>query len=350
MNKIALITDLHFGARSANTVLLAHQERFYSTVFFPYLKANGIDTVVCLGDTFDNRKATNNYIIEQSKKIFFDELHKNNITSYFIVGNHDAAFKNSLEVNTIDLLTREYDNVISIDKPSTVSVKGVNICMIPWICADNYDDSMAMINTSPSDICFGHYEIEGFQMHRGVESHGGLSQSMFDRYDKVFSGHYHHRSTKKNITYLGTPYEMTWADYDDPKGFHIFDLETRELTFIENPNQLFLRLEYTDQPVSTINPDDIKDKYIKLIVVSKNDFYNFDNFVNALQDYGAIDVKIIEDSIDYTSDFIDNDVKLEDTQSIIDICIDAIETSIDKSKVKNLIQSLYLESLNSEIL
>lgn len=348
--KIALITDQHFGAREGSTIILEHQRNFYEHIFFPFLDATGIKNVICLGDIFDKRKYTNNFVIDQCKKFFFDELEKRLIDLHIIVGNHDCFYKNTLFPNTPDILLVEYENIVVVNEPRVVSIEGCDIAMIPWICQDNYDDSNDVIKNSKTDICMGHFEIESFQMYRGVESHGGLPVATFDRYDKVFSGHYHHRSSKGNITYLGTPYELTWQDYGDPKGFHIFDLETRDLRFIENPYKLFVKLEYNDldqEPID-ISSLNLKDVYIKLIVVNKTDYYKFDSFISKLYARGVFEVKIIEDMNDISYKEISEEVKMEDTQSVLMGYIDATEIDIEKIKLKDYVQSLYVEAINSE--
>ena len=187
-------------------------------------------------------------------------------------------------------------------------------------------------------------------MYRGTESHGGISHSTFNRYDCVFSGHYHHRSTNGNITYLGTPYELTWQDYGDPKGFHVFDFEDRKLSFIQNPHTLFVKLEYNDanQNPIDLNPLNLQNVYIKLIVVNKTDYYKFDQFLNKLYTKGAYEVKIIEDIGDFSTGEIADDVELEDTSSILTQYIESIETEVDKTRLKSYIQSLFTEAVNSE--
>ena len=50
----------------------------------------------------------------------------------------------------------------------------------------------------------------------------------YERFEKVISGHFHKKSDDGHIYYCGTQYEMTWSDYNCPKGFHIFDTQTRE--------------------------------------------------------------------------------------------------------------------------
>ena len=92
----------------------------------------------------------------------------------------------------------------------------------------------------------------------------------------VFSGHYHHKSDDGHVYYLGNPYELTWNDYKDPRGFHLFDLESRELEFIVNPYTLFERIEYSDATSESFDPTIFKDKYVKVVVISKTNQYKFD--------------------------------------------------------------------------
>ena len=132
--------------------------------------------------------------------------------------------------------------------------------MMPWICAENYDESMLELKNNSAALCMGHFEIAGFTMHRGMTSDGGLSREIFRKFDMVFSGHFHHRSTSDNISYLGNPYELTWQDYNDTRGFHLFDLSTRTLEFIPNPNVMFHRIVYDDK-VESITEITNKDLY-----------------------------------------------------------------------------------------
>jgi hypothetical protein len=245
----------------------------------------------------------------------------------------------------------EYKNLNPISSPTTIDIDGTLISMIPWICADNYLDSMNEMNNTKAEICMGHLEIVGFEMYRGHECHEGLSLDTFKRFDKVFSGHYHHRSTKGNVTYLGTPYELTWQDYDDQKGFHIFDLDTRELQFIPNPYTMFARLEYDDKEKEPLDLDtlDLTDMYIKLVVVNKTDYYKFDQFINKLYTKNAHDIKIVEDMSEFESGTVDTDIDLEDTLSILSNYIDSVNTDVDKEKIKTFMKTLYTEAVNQEV-
>jgi DNA repair exonuclease SbcCD nuclease subunit len=348
--KIALITDQHFGARNDSLHFLDFYEKFYN-LFFLEIDDRGIETVVILGDTFDRRKYVNFYTLQRSKKMFFERLKTRGIKVYMLVGNHDTYYKNTNEVNSPELMLSEYDNITTINDPQTIQIAGYPVTMMPWICSENYVASMEELKNTTAPICMGHFEIEGFQMYRGAPSHEGLDPKMFDRFDVVFSGHYHHKSSKGNIHYLGNPYELTWQDYDDKRGFHIFDLETHELEFVANPYKMFHKLMYDDKAFSIKEIQDMDincftSVYVKVVVVNKTNPYLFDMLINKLYQVNPIDITIAED---YTEieDVMDDDIdQAEDTITILNKYVDNLTTDLEKSKLKTLFQEIYVEALN----
>jgi DNA repair exonuclease SbcCD nuclease subunit len=348
--RVAIITDQHFGARNDSTQCLDYYELFYKNTFFPKLKEEGITTILILGDTFDRRKYINFNSLARAKKMFFDVAYDNDMMITMIAGNHDTYYKNTNDVNSPELTLAEYININIVTRPETVNIHGVPVCFLPWICADNYQDSMNEIKNTKADLCMGHLEIAGFAMYRGVESHDGLSKDAFSKFDMVFSGHYHHRSDDGHIYYLGNPYELTWQDYKDPRGFHLFDLSTRQLEFIQNPYSLFERYEYDD----TLNEEDplfvnFKDKYVKVVVVNKTDYYKFDKFITNLYNSNPLEVKIIEDFSEFTEGQVDDTINLEDTSSVLSNYIDSLETDVNKERIKSFMKTLYTEAVNVEV-
>jgi DNA repair exonuclease SbcCD nuclease subunit len=349
--KLAIITDQHFGARNDSIVFLDFYQKFYDDTFFPTLDANNITTVLILGDTFDRRKYVNFYALDRAKKMFFDKLEERGIRVHMLAGNHDTYYKNTNDVNSPDLLLREYNNIDVIDSPETIVIDGTSICMMPWICPENYQESLDEIKNTKAEICMGHFEIAGFAMYRGMESHDGLSKEVFDKFDMVFSGHYHHRSDDGHIYYLGNPYELTWQDFRDTRGFHLFDLERRELEFIPNPNTMFERIEYSDRDQEPIDLDsiDLTGKYVKLVVVNKTDYYKFDKFIQKLYSKGCHEIKIIEDMSEFQDGEIGEEINLEDTVSVLSNYVDSIETDVDKEQIKTFMRTLYTEAVNVEV-
>ena len=262
------------------------------------MKENGINLIFQLGDLFDRRKFINFNTLAECKRYFFDELVKNDIQLVTLLGNHDIFWKESLSVNATGLILGEYaDNIMLIDKPYAYPYSGTHIDLIPWICKENETEVFQYIDNSKSDLCFGHFEIAGFPMYRGMHAEEGLSHEMFAKYERVLSGHYHTRSKAENIEYIGTPYEMTWQDAGDPKGFSVFDTEDRSLQFIQNKFTIHEKIVYNDKDQEPVDLKqlDIKEKYVKLVVVNKTDLYKFDRFVNQLYEQEPYEVKIIED-------------------------------------------------------
>lgn len=349
--KVAIITDQHFGARNDSIAFLDFFQKFYDNTFFPTITANNISTVLVLGDTFDRRKYINFYALQRAKEMFFDRLSDAGITVHMLAGNHDTYFKNTNDVNSPDLLLKEYSNINVIDEPTTIEVDGSKICMMPWICPENYQASLDEMKNTNAELCMGHFEIAGFAMYRGMESHEGLSKETFDKFDMVFSGHYHHRSDDGHIYYLGNPYELTWQDFNDPRGFHLYDLATRELEFIRNPYTMFSRIEYNDKDQEPTDLDslDLSQKYVKLIVVNKTDYYKFDKFIQKLYSKGCHDIKIVEDLSEFEDGEIGEEINLEDTLSVLSNYVDSVETDVDKEKIKTYMRTLYTEAVNVEV-
>ena len=347
MSKIALVTDIHFGARNDNARVADFQEKFFSEIFFPYLDKHNIDTVVDLGDTFDCRKFVNFNTLDRAKKMFFQPMLDRNIDCHVLVGNHDAYFKNTIEVNSVDLLTKEYPNITPYSKPTVWN----NIVMLPWICDENYDECMDLINDTTSQVLFGHLELSGYQMYKGQSMFHGMKDNFLDKFDLVCTGHYHTKSNQGNVNYLGCPFEMTWADAEDQKGFHIYDTEKRDIEFIHNPFTQFKKIWYNDEDavVTDIIDQDMsiyKDCYIKLIVKNKTNPYWSDMYIERLERQEPIHVQIVEDHLNLDLEDEDDIIQeAEDTLSILFKYVDALEDIADQEAVKKIVLDLHSEAI-----
>jgi predicted phosphodiesterase len=348
--KIAIVGDTHFGMRNDSLHFHNYYKKFYQETLLPTLREMGIRKIIQLGDLFDRRKYVNYNTLYLSKQYFFDMLEFNNIQLTTLVGNHDIFFKNTLKVNSIELTLREYQNIHVITYPETMTFDGVDVDLIPWICEENEQQVMAFILNSNSQICMGHFELAGFEMDRGNICHEGMDRSVLAKYDVVLSGHFHHKSSSGNIHYVGTPGEMTWSDYNDKRGFHIFDTETRELTFIENPFKMFHKVVYNDdhETVDTVKSKNFS-KYtntiVKVIVAKKIDPYLFDVFMDKLYKSQPYDVSVVEDFTDYTQ-ISDEDVidQADDTMTTLSKYVDSLQIDLDKEKLKTYMREVYVEA------
>lgn len=342
--KVALLGDTHFGISDGKKLMHDFFEKVHSWLL-KEVQDRGIRQMYQLGDLFDKRKGVDSYSASESKRYFFDKLEKHDIICKALVGNHDSFFTNTIEVNSPDLLLSDCEMLSLYSKPTKLVVYGKSIDIIPWICRDNQEEIISFIEQSTSDYCFGHFEIAGFAMYKGVESHGGLSADLFKKYKAVYSGHYHTRSTVGNITYIGTPCEMTWNDYNDPRGFHVLETDTGEIEFIQCPHTLFTKIIYNEDTLDLKKLPDVKDKYVKLVVEKRTDFKKFDKYVTAINEAGIHDLKIIEDLSDFSEENVNTDkMDLDDTPTLLSNYVDEVETDLDKDRLKREMNLLYLEA------
>ena len=344
--KIAIITDQHFGARKSSRVFHDFFKKFYDNVFFPTLKKRGIDIVLDLGDTFDNRRNLDLWAAQWSTDNYFSRLKEMGVTVHSLVGNHTAYFKDTNKVNTLESVLGEYDNIKIYDKATEVMIGGLPILFIPWINAENNDETYALIEESDCPVAMGHLELNGFEAHKGYVMDHGHATSPYRKFDKVFSGHYHQKSTRENITYLGNPYQIYWNDYNQKRGFHIFDTNTTKLEFIENPYQIYQKIYYNEDQIKSgiFKFHEYNQSFIKIIVEKKTDTDKFERFISQLYAAGVHEIKVIEDP-SFEQDLSEEvDLEKEDTLTILEKYVDDIEHS-NKPALKSILKSLYVEAL-----
>ena len=348
--KICLLNDTHFGARGDSQLFFDYFMKFFDDVLFPYLKENEIKTILHAGDFMDRRKYVNYSILNQVRKRFIDRLKEEGIDFHCIVGNHDVYYRNTNEVNSLRELF--FDDFTLYEEPTVVNFDGLDLALLPWINKTNYETSVDFIKTASAPILIGHLELNGYQVLHGIQYQGGngMDPNLFNRYEQVYSGHFHCRQEKDNIYYFGTQYQITFADLNDTKGFHVLDTNTRELEFIENPFKMFHTLTYNDKDgpvdVDALDVSHLKDTYVKLFVEYKKHPYSFDQYMDRLYDVGVSKLTIVEDVTDDELTDEDSVDLAQDTVTLINNEIDSMEEVEDKDKMKRLIKDLYMESLS----
>ena len=343
--KVAIITDTHYGARKGSRHLHEYFELFYKNVFFPSLEEHGIDTIIHMGDIFDSRKSIDLQTLEWSKRVVFEPLKKYKV--YAIVGNHDCYYKNTNFVNSPELLLQNYPNIKLYSKATEIKVGKRKILMLPWINSENYDSSLEILKKTTSKVVMGHLEVNGFRATRGHMMETGMDVNIFDKFERVFSGHFHTRSNDGKIFYLGNPYEMFWNDVNDPRGFHIFDTETLTHTPINNPYKLFYNVYYEDTPHQTFDATEYYNKIVKVIVRKKTKPKMFEKFLDKLYSVGVQELKIIENFDIQESENFDIDEE-ENTISILNRYIEESEFDLDKNIIKGIFQDLYRQACEVE--
>ena len=311
------------------------------------MEKHGITTIVDMGDTFDSRKGIDFGSLAWAKNNYYDRLAEMGITVHTIVGNHTAYYKNTNDVNAVDLLLREYDNVRVYAEPEEIKLGRLKVLLIPWINEQNSESSQLSIKNSSCKCAMGHLELRGFRAHRGCIMEHGYESDLFASFTKVFSGHYHTRSDDQKIFYLGNPYEMFWNDVNDTRGFHFFDTETCIHTPVDNPYQLFHNIYYEDTPYQLFDATPYNTKIVKVIVRKKSNPKEFEKFIDKLYGAGVEDLKIIENFDIQVGDEFDIDED-ENTLSILNRYIDDSDFEYDKNIIKNIFKDLYRQACEVE--
>ena len=344
--KVAIITDQHFGARKNSKLFHDYFLKFYNDVFFPTLVKEGITTVIDMGDTFDSRKGIDFSALSWAKENYYDRLSELGIRVHTIVGNHTAYYKNTNNINAVDLLLREYDNVVVYSKPEEVRIDNLDVLMIPWINQENEEETLQLIKKTVCPVAMGHLELRGFAINRQIVMEHGMESELYSKFERVFSGHYHTRSSQGNVHYLGNAYELYWNDVNDTRGFHIFDTETLEHTPVNNPYKMFYNIYYEDTNYQTFDTRDYEDKIVKVIVRKKTDTKKYEKFIDKLHASNIAELKVVE-NYDFAG-WYDNkefeSFESEDTFSILNRYIEESEIDLNKSTIQKILQEVYQEA------
>ena len=338
---VALITDTHFGVRSGSKIFHDYMEEFYRDVFFPTLKARNVDTLIHLGDCFDSRRGVDSWSVDWAKRVFFDPLSSMGIRTHVIVGNHDSFYKNTLSVNSPELLLTGYDNVLVHSCPTPITIKNHMCFFVPWICEDNSStvNKHLMSMAGQAEYCFGHFEFAGFKLYENFICEHGMNSDLFN-HKRVFSGHFHTRHSNKNIHYLGNPYQLNWNDYGSVRGFHIFNMKDDNLEFVPNPVSMFDKIVYgKDQK----DLNEYKNMYIKLIVNKSTNRDTLNKYISDLYEVGIHDLKVVEmfNEIEVTEEL---EVESVSTPTLIKNYVEALEIDVNKKNIIDIMNDLYKES------
>lgn len=347
--KVVILGDLHMGARSGDLDFAHYFNKFFTEVLYPYMHDEGIDTIIQLGDYFDNQTSVDTAAWKACRPIWVDQLVENNFRMVMLVGNHDIAFRNTLRVNTPELILSGIENIQVLRKPTSIYLddSGYGFDIVPWICNENRDEILSFIQKQENPVLLGHFAIEGFPMYKGgVVDKKGLSKKIFENYPFVFSGHFHTRSQFANIEYTGTPYEITWADYGDQKGFFVFDTGNQVATFVENPLTMFEKIVYNDG--CDYDLDWLEGKIVKLVVTNRGNIKKYNSFLDKL---GQIKLKelVIQEQVNDTSEVANVESTevdwIDDKVVYIKRAVEAAITDLDKETVIDYLSSLHDRSM-----
>jgi DNA repair exonuclease SbcCD nuclease subunit len=366
MNKpiIAICGDIHFGQRNFNKDVFAQQMMFFEEQFFPYLLENNIKFVVQVGDLFHDRNKIDWYIYNQINQRFLQWFDDNEVKLHLILGNHDLYTKSSLDHNSLSESTKSFKNVIVHDTVDKLVYQKYTLGFVPWIV-----DYKKYNLPDKCDICFGHFDLVGFPMMKGISSKEGLDYTVFKKYKQVYSGHYHCKSETDNVMMVGTPYQLTFNDYNEEKGFYVLD-DNFNYQYIDNTiNPRFIKMYYEDGIITVVGLDIddeiskedaialVKNNYCRLYIKKADDQLALENFhasliMNSCANYKIDMVNLVDVIEDYDSEIFDEKFDEEDTTvQLILGCVEGMtfDVNLDKNLLKELIKIEYKDAYDMGI-
>lgn len=229
--KRLIVGDLHLGLNEKDSNFIDYQTKALDWII-DYANSNNLPCDF-LGDLFDNRASVTHTSISKFKEI----LERINEVGVIVVGNHDTHYKNTSDCNIIDLLNNDY-HVAGLEP-----VELGNSIYLPWVNDSTIESVNKSIKNTKKKICFGHLELSGFMLQKGIYSDTShVSKSKLKKFDLVVSGHYHLFSKQDNIVYLGTPYQTKLYDVGVDKYIMVLDDETGEYELIKNPYTYFVEV------------------------------------------------------------------------------------------------------------
>lgn len=341
-------TDFHFGARNDDPVVMQAQLDFFDNVFFPAIEKHKVTHFLDLGDTWDKRKIHNIRTYNIFRERFFDRLEAMGVETIMLIGNHDVYFKNTNDVNSVSILARDYDNIHVVDGFEDIKIGNYTFGMMSWINNQNLADAKAFIDSSKANIVCGHFEAVGFEVLPGIKAEHGIDPKLFDRFEQVWSGHFHIPSQVGNFEYIGNPFDLNWADYNQRKSVMLFDETTGARKFINNPYRLFAKIDYDNSvDILTFDFEQYRNKFVRVAIESMavKDNSKMSLFIDKLQQV-AYNLDVSETgTIEFSQpDDIDSDTQIDTLGKIVQT-VGAMEVNgLDKGKLTNMLSQLYQDA------
>jgi DNA repair exonuclease SbcCD nuclease subunit len=345
--KAVILNDTHFGYKADSPIVLNYFLSFFEEHLFPYIKENNIKTIFHLGDVFDRRKYVNFKTLYEVRKRFLEPLRDMGVKCIAICGNHDTYYRNNNRVNSLEELVSQYPNWKIYSEPAEVNLTDCCVALVPWINSENEEVAAKFISETTCSILLGHLELYGFQSMRGVFVEQGYEPKHFDKFEYVLTGHYHIKSSRDNIHYLGTQYEMAFSDVREEKGFHVFDFSNRTLSFVKNPKKLFYTLDYNEDSIENLEYSTFKDCYVKIFIKKRTKAPAFEKYIDKFYEAGVAELAVTEE-VSSNPELVAVDVH-KDTLELLHEELGTInDKSIDKNKLAKIVDEAYNKALSKE--
>ena len=330
IRKCAIFTDPHCGSHGNSET--------WHKIFLDFggwmvndLKRKGINTIIMMGDFFDNRNEIGVQSLSVAGK-FMDLLSEFQVV--IIAGNHDMFYKSRNDVNSVSIFSGR-NNVRVITDICKDTLGDLDVTYLPW--------GSDLSKLEKSDAIFGHLELNGFYMMPGKVAEGKVDPKLLlSKSDLIFSGHFHLRDERTysngKIIYIGSPYQLNWGEISNTPGYYIFDCTDKSYSFVENtisPRHIKMASDKLD--INLINSN-----FVTIEMVGTDDEEENKQIRNTVFAATPLETRFSLESDDITTENItvqySEGIELED---IIVKFVDDLKLGAQSDSVKDKLKQLY---------
>jgi len=264
----------------------------------------------------------------------------------FFTGN--CWYKTTNEINSLKAFKR-IPNIHVFDiEPASIQVGTKKFLMMPWQKDHETDVESIQKYGRGHDYLMCHMDVYGMKGSRFNTLDTGVDTRAFSLFKQVYSGHIHYAQRMKNITMLGSPYELTRSDMYNEKGIVLLDTESGEETLYPNrtsprfvninmsdlleqsPEQLkaYMRNNFVD--INVDSPNFLKIPINSIVELLSNEFRSI-NFIPPSFS------NIQEDDADQDAELKDFEIK----DTITKFCSESAYDEDTKKKLRESLIKLY---------
>ena len=332
--KAAVFTDIHWGLKN-NSIQHNTDCTNFVDWFIDTAKKQNCETCFFLGDWHHNRAAINIQTLQFSLR-GLEKLSASFDKIYFIVGNHDMFYRDKRDTHSVEW-AKHLPNVMIIDEWFSQD----DVTIIPWIVGDEWKRLKKM----KGKYVFSHLELPNFFMNAMIQmpDYKEIQSEHLHGYEAVFSGHFHKRQKKNNITYIGNAFPHNYADAgDDKRGMMILEWD-KEPMYFGWPNAPKYRVynlsDVLDDPSGLLLPD----SYVKINLDIDISFEEA-SFIREklMPEHHLRELTLIPIKRDFTDNNPDNtNTQFESVDTIIQTQIESLEVgTFDKKLLLDIYRNI----------
>ena len=329
--KAAFFTDIHFGLKS-NSIQHNNDCADFVDWFISKAKSEGCETCFFLGDWNHHRASINIQTLQYGLRAL-EKLSDSFDHVYFIPGNHDLYYRDKRDVHSVEW-AKHLPNITIVNEFFDEG----DVTIAPWLVGEDYKKLKKLKNK----YLFGHFELPHFYMNAMVEmpDHGEINADHLQSFDRVFSGHFHKRQSRKNIWYMGNCFPHNYADAgDDQRGMMILEWGS-EPEFHSWPNQPVFRVyklsDILDNPDGLLLPRSSVRVHLDYEITYEEANFLREKFIpeHQLREMSLIPIK----SDQHAQDLAPGELKFESVDKII---LDQISNIESKEFDVKLLMEIY---------